>query len=117
MINKIVDVSVTNYNELVAALQPFLPTSNTTIREELIKGFDIVKERSAAYEIAVATTTMANFGHHVPATIADPRYSRFWLDQFIERRMGGKRVGNFVQWQLGNETYTFEPYAGILKKG
>lgn len=54
-----------------------------------------------------------NFGIYVPAplTINDSIPS---LDRFIEKRMGGKRVGVKIQWQLNGMVWSFDPWTGNL---
>lgn len=111
--NEIKDVVVTNYQELLAAIRPFQP-GGTSIREELIRGFDLIKERKEVWVKTTKEVDDAAFGAHKPASMANPDSIRFWLDSIVERRMGGKRCGMSVIWNLEGKTYTFDPYSGGL---
>lgn len=111
--NEIKDVIVTNYQELLAAIKPFQP-GGTSIRDVMIRGFDLIKERKDVWSRTVKEADDAAFGVHKPATMANPDANRFWLDDIVERRMGGKRHGMLVMWNLDGKTYSFDPYSGEL---
>jgi hypothetical protein len=114
-VSKLEDVKVTNHDQLLAAVRPFLPDSKSSIREDLVTGFNIVKDRMEAYQRSLASIETAEFGRHPPAPLANPDGTKFWLDQLIERRMGGQRCGMTVRWVLPTATYIFEPYTGKIE--
>lgn len=109
--NEIKDVVVKSYGDLLAAVRPFQP-GGTSIRDEIIRGFNLVKERKEVWNKVMQEIDGATFGNHKPAAMADPDVSKFWLDQIIERRLGGRRSGISVVWVIDNKTYSFDPYTG-----
>lgn len=83
--------------------------SSVDYKKLLIEGFDIIKARiEASKRIAESDTEIKiqpiNIGGHM------------WLDDLIRRRLGGKRDGLRVRWDLKEGTYFFDPYECMLTK-
>lgn len=93
-------VKVTNKAELESALKPFLPGSKSLIRESLLEGFNIVKNRKEYNEKAGR-----NF---------DPDTMLCWVDKLIDQRLAGKRRGLSIAWELSDGKFKFDPWTGEL---
>ena len=70
----------------------------------LSEGFEIIRKRVEAAGRAHAS------GQASPINIT----GRMWLDDLIERRLGGKRDGLRVKWVIKDTTYYFDPFTGKL---
>jgi len=83
--------------------------SSIDYKKLLMEGFDIVKVRlEAAKRIAdsreeIRIQPINTDGH-------------MWLDSLITRRLGGRRDGLRVRWDLQDGTYFFDPYECKLTK-
>jgi len=105
-------VTVTNYNQLVLALEPF--TKDTTIRKLLVEGMDIVKRQQEFANSAIPTDTEA-FGGFMPARPSHGHHYS-WVDTLINKRMNGKREGLVIKWTLPDGNFTFDPWTKKLEK-
>lgn len=81
-----------------------------TYREMLIEGFNIVKTR---IEIMEKCKEKAEGSGIQPIQID----GHMWLDDLITRRLGGKRDGLRIRWDLQEGSYFFDPFTGKLTKG
>lgn len=74
-------------------------------RESLIEGFSILKKRIDVVEHLKegAISPVCVEGH-------------MWVDDLIRYRMGGKRDGLKVRWDLAGGSYKFDPFTGKLTK-
>lgn len=70
----------------------------------LKEGFETLRKRSE-----MAENTKTNDGLKVFNI-----EGRMWLDNLIERRMGGRRDGLKVVWQLEGSTYQWDPFTNKL---
>lgn len=75
-------------------------------RDMLLEGFEIIKKRMEARD------------KHKPDSDFDIEPididSRMWLDDLIERRLGGKREGLRVRWDVKDGIFYFDPFTGKL---
>ena len=74
-------------------------------RESLVEGFSILKKRMDVVKHLEegALSPVCVEGH-------------MWLDDLIRYRMGGKRDGLKVRWDLSDGSYKFDPFTGKLTK-
>jgi len=123
-------VTVNTLSDIKSAIQEFLPSSTTapevhsTIKAEgktyklsaptscgyrdmLIEGFGIVKKRLEAKN----PSQNAELG--IDPVSVD---GHMWLDELIGRRLGGKRDGVRVRWDVVEGTFYFDPFSGKLTK-
>lgn len=75
----------------------------------LIDGFNIIKKRQDAINKALRR------GIDLKDIPVDNN-SHMWVDDIIERRMGGVRDGLRVRWDLSDGTYFFDPFTSKLTK-
>ena len=105
-------VVVKSYDQLVKALEPFM--TDTTIRNLLIEGMDIVKRQDEFIAKSDAAKD-ADYGGFQPARPKGGyRYS--WVDTLIDRRLDGKRDGLKVTWNLTDGQFEFDPWTRKLEK-
>jgi hypothetical protein len=104
-------VTVTNYEQLVQAIEPF--TKETTIKKLLIEGLDVAK-RQAEYSKA-PTGDQSSYGGFLPAR-PNVGGHYLWVDTLITKRLDGKRDGLKVTWKLPEGQYEFDPYSQKLKQ-
>ncbi len=82
--------------------------SSIDYKKLLMEGFSIVKARTEAAKKIEAIDLKIQ-----PINLE----GHMWLDDMIRRRMGGKRDGLRVRWDLEDGTYFFDPFACKLTKG
>lgn len=84
------------------------PTS-CTYKEMLLEGFTILKKRYDAME---------KIKERVQNNVTQPisMDGHMWLDDLISRRLGGKRDGLRVKWDVKDGTYYYDPFTGKLTK-
>ena len=81
--------------------------AGASYREMLIEGFDIIKRRLEILEKPRDTELNVE-----PINID----GHMWLDDLIERRLGGVRDGLRVRWDITDGTFYFDPYSKRLTK-
>jgi hypothetical protein len=84
---------------------------DSTVRQAVLEGFEMIKNHRAAREAQlVAYDYPEDFGGFMPARVPDPEDQITWLDGFIARRLGGKREGLAVVWDLVEGKYQMDPW-------
>lgn len=76
-------------------------------RSMLMEGFSILKKRMQVKHVEKVSNINVD-----PVNVE----GRMWLDDLIERRLGGVRDGLRVRWDLRDGTYYFDPFDGKLMK-
>jgi hypothetical protein len=104
MTNKQIEkIKVTSYVELTEAIKPFLPENNKSeARKSFIEGFEFVKRRKKFNDTAgnqLSTDDM-----------------RCWVDNVVKQRLGGRREGLGVVWDLPEGKFKLDPWTGKLEK-
>ena len=111
-LNELEKVVVKSVDQLNNALKPFL--SDSTIRNLLIEGMDLVKRQGKFAEAGEAVSDI-DFGGFLPAKpIGGHKYT--WVDTLIERRLDGKRDGLKIVWNLPEGQFEFDPWSKKLDK-
>jgi len=80
--------------------------SSCSYSRMFIEGFDILKRRKEAAENIKVKDGCS------PIMLE----GRMWLDDLIERRLGGVRDDLRVRWDLDDGTYYYDPFAKKLTK-
>jgi len=91
---KLEPVIVKNQADIVQALKPFVDDKHQ-LRASLLEGFELVKKRKL-------------FNEKTDSGL-DVDQMHFWVDDLIKQRMGGKRKGMTVVWELPEGKFQFEP--------
>jgi len=106
------DKKITNESELRSLLANFMPDSDAHVRQVLMDGFEIVRNRIEANKM-VEDIDEEDFGGYNPAPLIINENLET-LDRFIHRRMGGKREGLTIKWTIGDRAWVFDPWTGEL---
>ncbi|MCK9281701.1 MAG: hypothetical protein M0P71_13830 [Melioribacteraceae bacterium] len=87
--------------------------NNLNLRDLLLEGFEQVKEQEKSWnnihdaleddEYSVTLPRMKIDDFHMP------------VDRLIKTRLGGKRKGLAIVWNLNNKEYSFDPYTCEFK--
>jgi hypothetical protein len=80
-----------------------------------MEGFEILRTKAETKE-RIEAVDPDEYGGFVPAplVVSDIMVT---LDNFIQRSMGGERVGLTIQWVIGGVTWIFDPWTGELRQG
>lgn len=104
-------ISVTNRAQLEVALEPFWK-GDTTIGKLLIEGMDMAKRQAKFADAPLGD--LEEYGGFYPA--APPSAQHYmWVDTLIARRLDGKRNGLFVEWNLQDGKFQYDPYTRKLE--
>jgi hypothetical protein len=89
---------------------------DSTIRQSILEGFEMIRNHQKCYEAQLtAHESPEDFGGYMPARVPDPENQITWLDGFIIRRLGGKREGLLVVWDLVEGRYQMDPWTCEVK--
>ena len=112
------EVTVNSLSDIKRALANFSPSSKSSSRHLLMDGIDIIKARIEAHKRAEEEFEQVKeeLGDFVPARMQDPSTARFWVDDIIEKRLRGKRIGTKITWDLKDGSYEWDPYSGEIKE-
>lgn len=84
-------------------------------RKTLLEGFDMLKKRQETLQ-AMGKVDLDDFGGFYPATLRDITDQITWVDRFVTNRLGGKREGLYVVWELPEGKYQMDPWTCKLEK-
>jgi len=98
---KLEPVIVKSQADIVQALKPFMDDKHQ-LRASLLEGFELVKKRQV-------------FNERTGSGL-DVDQMHFWVDDLIKQRMGGKRKGNAIAWDLPEGKFQFDPLTKQLAK-
>jgi hypothetical protein len=86
-------------------------SKDITLKQMLLDGLDHVKKYTEA--INKAKTKLLEVDDEVPDLWNSTTFN---VDRLIDRRMGGKRNGLRVRWEIQDGIYEFDPYINKLYK-
>jgi hypothetical protein len=109
-------VVVNTFGDIKNAIKSYTKKGNENAREIIIRGIDMLKERHKLYEQHQVELETLDMGGVTPAIMQNPIEARTWLDGIIEKKMGGKRNGLVVRWELQDGTYEWDPISDKLDK-
>lgn len=90
---------------------------DSTVRQALIEGFEMIRNHQICHEAQLtAHESPEDFGGYLPARVPDPEDQITWLDSFVNRRLGGRREGLFVVWELAEGKYQMDPWTCEIKQ-
>jgi hypothetical protein len=87
---------------------------SVTMRQLLVDGFDQVKEQEKLFNSMRDALNEDEFAPTLPAMDID--HFNMPVDKLIKIRLGGKRKGYKVMWDLNNKVYELDPYTCELKE-
>lgn len=92
-------------------------SSQPTVRRTLLDGFEMVKRRlQLDIELKARRVDEELYGGFLPPKAPSAAGNITWLDSFIERRLGGKRDGLTIIWELSEGKYRMDPWSCKLEK-
>lgn len=83
-------------------------------RRTLLEGFEMLKRRQET--LSSLQTNEDYYDGFVPAPLADPNEHVTWVDRFIINRLGGRREGLYIVWEIPEGKYRLDPWSCILEK-
>jgi|APFre7841882654_1041346.scaffolds.fasta_scaffold54620_3 hypothetical protein len=93
-------------------------STDNSMHSLLIDGFETIKRRlESADKMREAIRIAEESGEELPLKnfqIWDTDKMRFQVDALIEKKLGGKRVGLRVRWQVKEGCFEFDPYTNKL---
>jgi len=96
------NVVVNTKDDIEKTIKIYMPGSDHPLRKSLEKGFDFVKRRIEYNKLA--------------KTNMDVDSMFCYVDSLIHQRLGGKREGMYITWDLEDGKYKFDPQNGELSK-
>lgn len=108
-------VVVQTKSHIKIVIDKFMPSSDSHIRQLLVKGLEDVSKRDHYYD-EQQKIDIKEFGDYQPSKI-DNRNAIHWVDRLIKDRMDAKRIGLLIYWNLDGVKYTFDPFTGVLSDG
>jgi hypothetical protein len=84
-------------------------------RKTLLEGFDMLKKRQETLQ-AMGKIDLDDFGGFYPASLRDITDQITWVDRFITNRLGGRREGLLVVWEIPEGKYQMDPWTCKLEK-
>ena len=124
--------------DIKAAIQPFMEDSGgeqvllsckvgdekvtgkstaSSMRQLLLEGLSVIKKRMEAItKVQEAVDEADEAGVSSAMSIWDINNVRFNIDNIIERRLGGKRRGIRIRWNLSDCIYEYDPFSNKLYK-
>lgn len=93
------------------------PCADGSLRETLLEGMQKVKDRiesNTKIHAAINEAKKNDEIDDVNMKIWDISNTRFNVDSLIEKRLGGKRYGVRIRWELVEGTYEFDPFTNKL---
>jgi len=92
-------------------------SSGDTLYKTLLDGFSMIKNHREYYSASIsAELNPDDYGGYLPAKPSNPEDHVTWLDIFIEQRLGGKRDGLSIVWDLPEGQFKLDPWSGKLEK-
>lgn len=88
-------------------------SSDTSIRKGLIDGFEHVKEQQKMWDRLYDALDDDEYGATLNRVSIDNM--ELPIDRIIRYRLGGKRKGLTVRWEINNKTVVFDPYSKKLE--
>jgi hypothetical protein len=88
-------------------------SSDVNYRESLIDGLNHAEEQRKMWNNIRKALEEDEYGCNLP----EPNIDNFKMpvDRLIKRKLGGKRVGKLVKWNVENKTVVFDPYSKKLE--
>jgi hypothetical protein len=89
-------------------------STNVSVRQKLLEGLDGAKDYEKMWGDIHDALEDDEFGTSLP----QPDIDKFNLpvDRLIRRRLGGKREGMTVTWDLGDKKVVFDPFEKTLRE-
>ncbi len=109
-------VVVNNQLDLQRAITPYQVSGKA--RDILVQGLTELRQQYTAYLQALRELeeTAGEMGGYAPAKPTNPLTGRHWIDDIIQKRLGGKRDGLLVKWTFSTECHTWDPITKDLNK-
>lgn len=109
---KIEPIIVISKSQIPVVVSNFMPNSDAEIRKHLLEGMNKIKDR---YDLLdqYKNLDQSKFGQYKP--IVPEVIASHWVDELITRRLGAKREGLLVVWNLKDGRHTFDPFTGEIK--
>ena len=103
-------VKVNNLSELKRAIYPYSKDGRPESRKLMVEGLEFIKKATAAHEQAEREILENKdaFSGFMPAQMVNPMLGYHWVDSIIEKKLGGKRSGYIVRWELADGTYEWD---------
>lgn len=89
-------------------------SSDTSMRRGLLEGFEHVREQEQMWERLHGALTNDEYGAILPK--ADVDSLQLPVDKIIKQRLGGRREGFTVVWDLSDRRVVFDPYSKKLEE-
>jgi hypothetical protein len=87
---------------------------NIGLKDLLIEGFDQVKQQENTWNMLHDALDDDEFSVTLPRIDIDNFHMP--VDRLIKSRLGGKRKGHSVVWNINNHVYEFNPYTCEFKE-
>ena len=101
---------VKTVSDIHQIVKHYMPGLKTTARQMLEEGLARLHQSRAMTD----DEKTADWGGFRPAE--GPSEEMSSVDLLIESRMGGKRHGDKIRWNVEEGTFQFDPYSGDLRK-
>jgi len=111
---KIEPIRIISKSQIPIAVSNFLPGSEAEIRKHLVDGMTKIKERYDFLD-QYKSLDQSKFGAYKP--IVPEVIAAHWVDELISRRLGAKREGLLIVWELKDGRHTFDPFTGVIEYG
>lgn len=85
-----------------------------SMKDLLMEGFDQVKEEMKMWNDIRDALIEDEYAPNLPSFDINKKYMP--VDKLINDRLGGKREGFLVVWNINSKKYTFDPYSGNLEE-
>lgn len=143
-IDKITNVEVRNINDIKKAIKPFLKevsdkkidisadvswiddggkkqvtkvdaySSDPSMRRGLIDGFNQVKEHEKMWDNLHDALEEDEYGAILPTVDIDKMHLP--IDRLIQKRLGGRREGMTIVWDMPDSKVVFDPFEKTLEE-
>lgn len=115
----IINTKGTNMSDETFSGAVTIPQSGgqSTLRQTILDGFEMVKNHREYYTASLASQSeIEEYGGFPPALAPNPDEHMTWLDYFIDRQMGGRRVGLHIIWEIPEGKFRLDPWSCKLEK-
>lgn len=87
------------------------------LRKTLLEGFEMVKSHHEFHKASLEAHSMEEeYGGYLPALAPSPDDHKMWIDKFVNDRLGAKREGLYIIWEIPEGKYKFDPWSCSLEK-
>ena len=89
-------------------------SSSASYRKILLDGLEVIKKRIKAVSAMREALDKSEEGEKNNMKVWEVDKLRFNVDTLIERKLGGKRVGIRIRWELKDGIYEYDPFGNKL---